>query len=181
MGLPEVKADIQLAQQQLATATTIEELKQQLVDNIFPLLEGLVEATNDGFETRDLVIKSVVEEIDQLVDQDGDVLQPDTTLKITSVIFKGNQLAAELDNLLKKADEVTKKRVAGLLKAYRRDSIVVQELLAEITIPLDEEENEDVAKHEEDANDDDDDDDANVDANEDIEAVDDDGLAGGEG
>jgi hypothetical protein len=143
MSLAEVKADIQLARDQIAAASTIDELKQQLTDNLFPLLEGFVDATNDGFGEIGGVLDSHEEEIKRIGD-DGieDVLFPETLGEILAVFDQGRQLATELENLMKKADELTKKRVNGLIKAYRKNALVTQEMLTEITIPLDPEDEE---------------------------------------
>jgi len=137
MGLPDLKADIQLASESLGAVTTVDELKQWMTDNLLPSIGGIVDATAEEFSTRDEVIQTIADDIDELVEQSGDALQPETTGKLLSVYEVGSMIANELEILLKKADDVTKKRVKPMVAAYRQGVLVVGELLAEITIPTD--------------------------------------------
>jgi hypothetical protein len=136
MGLAEVKADIKLARDQIANVSSLDELKQQLLDNVLPLMEGMVEATNEGLAEQAGLLDSVMTEVEQLQDDNGDVLMPETLATILAVFDLGRQVATELEGLLKKADDVTKKRALGLIRAFRQQAIVVSEELAEITIAI---------------------------------------------
>lgn len=145
MGLAETQADIKMARDQIAAVTTLDELKTQLLDNVLPLMDGIVDSTREEFARHGEVLQSVVDEVDTMVDESDDILQPETTGEILAVLELGKVLANELETLLKKADEITKKRVAPILKAYRQGAIVLGEKLAEITIPLEPEDDEPVA------------------------------------
>lgn len=136
MGLAEIRADIQLAREQIAAVETAEDLKAQLLNNVLPLMEGLVDGTRDEFTRRDEVLQAVIDDVDHLMDESDDVLQAETTAEILGVFEIGKLLANELETLVKKADEITKKRVTSLIKSFRQASIVMGEKLAEITIPI---------------------------------------------
>lgn len=138
-GLQEAKADLKIAGDQIATATTLEELKAQLLDNLLPAVEGVAQAAIDELAGRDDVIATLVEDVEELVDERGDILSPEATGKILSTFEIGDRICRELEVLLKQAkDEVTKKRCAGLIKSYRQGVLVNQDYLAQITVPIDE-------------------------------------------
>ena len=98
MGLAEAKADIKIASEQIATATTLEELKAQLLDNLLPAIEGVAQAASDEIAARDTVIQTLVEDVDDLVDERGDILMPETSTKILSMF----ELGSTIGKLLKK-------------------------------------------------------------------------------
>ncbi len=139
MGLPEAKADLKIAADQIATATTVEELKMQLLDNLIPAIEGVAQAANDELAARDEVIQTLVEDVEELIDDRGDILQPETTAKILGVLELGTGIANMLEELVKTSkDDLVKKRAASLIKSYRQGVLVTQDILAEITVPVDE-------------------------------------------
>jgi hypothetical protein len=199
-GLAEAKADLKIAAEQIATATTVDELKAQLLDNLVPAMEGVVTASLDELTARDEVIATLCEDVDDLQEGRGEMLEPETTGKILATFELGNRIAAELEKLVKGSkDEVTKKRCASLLKSYRQSVLVNQDYLAEITIPVDDEaEGDDAAPGapapgapEEDGDDDDEGDDEeegdeddgydDADTDDDEEEDDDDDIAAEEG
>lgn len=139
MGLAETKADIKMAREQIVAVTSLDELKAQLLENVLPIMEGIIDGTGHQLAEHDEVIRSLADSVDALEDESDDMLQPETTAEILGVFETGKLLATELETLLKKADEITKKRVAPIIKAFRQGAIVVTEKLSEITIPLDEE------------------------------------------
>lgn len=192
MGLAEIRADIQLAREQIAAVETAEDLKAQLLNNVLPLMEGLVDGTRDEFTRRDEVLQAVIDDVDHLMDESDDVLQAETTAEILGVFEIGKLLANELETLVKKADEITKKRVTALIKSFRQASIVMGEKLAEITIPIEADDLDEqpssgpeagavAANNEEDDEDDDDDPDEDEDDEEDDDADDDGDDADDEG
>lgn len=179
MGLPEAKADLKIAAEGIATATTVDELKAQMLDNLIPAIEGVAQAANDELAERDSVISTLIEDVEDLVDDRGDILQPETTEKILGVFELGGEIAKMLEATIKTSkDDLVKKRAASLIKSYRQGVLVTQDYLAEITVPVEEEPDavvpSDAPEAQEADDDDDDDDDLDDDDLEDDEADDDD-------
>src|SRR5678815_3711924 len=141
MGLAEAKADLKIAAEQIATASSVDELKTQLLDNLLPCIEGVADAARDEIAQRDEVISGLIEDVDGLVDDRGDILMPETAGKLLALLELGDRIGKELEATLKSSkDEVTKKRCAGLLKSYRQGVRVRQEEIAAMTVPIEEEE-----------------------------------------
>ncbi len=111
-------------------------IKQELCDNVLPLFEGLVDALQEGLEAD---VADLEEAVDELMDASTDVLHPETAAKIAGTIEFGKQVALELEQLVKKqkVDDVTKKRILGLVAMFRQGAEVSLGILQEITIPLD--------------------------------------------
>ena len=164
MGLIEATADIDVARDAITTATTLEELKQQLADNLFPVIKGIAEATANELVAFTEVIKTITDDIDDLREGEGELLYPETTQKINSVLDTGATIANELEAILAKTDQVTRKRCKALIESYRQGKNVVIDALVSITMPVDPEEVDDDASgpivlHADDLDDNDDDDD----------------------
>lgn len=136
MGLIEATTDIDVARDAIASATSLEELKQQLVDNLFPVVKGLAEATAEELVGFTEVIKTITDDIDELREGEGEFLYPETTQKIIGVLETGAAIANELELLLGKADNAAKKRINALIKSYRQGKSVVTDELAAITVPV---------------------------------------------
>lgn len=142
MGLQELKADAKLLREGYAALKDSSTLdpKHELAENILPLFEGLCDAIQELNDELADEVADQGEALDELVDQTGDVLHPETSTKILGVIEIGKVIAHELEALLAKGDDVTKKRVRALIKTYRQGAEVINEIIAEITMPLDPEE-----------------------------------------
>lgn len=135
MGLAEVKADVQLAREQLLKLPLDKfNAKQELTENVLPLFESICTAIEEEFGELAEELADQGEAIDELIDQSGDVLHPDTTAKIIGVFEVGKALAAELEQALPKLDDLAKKRIRQIIKTYRQGVQVVSNELAEITL-----------------------------------------------
>jgi hypothetical protein len=134
MGLAELRADAKLVRERLAAQADID-IKHELTENVLPLFEALVDAIHgDVVEP----LADLEETVDQIVDQSSDVLHPETAARIAGVIELGKSLAGELEALLSagKVDDVSKKRIKQLVRTYRQGAEVAGNIIAEITIPL---------------------------------------------
>lgn len=139
MGLAELRADAKLERERIAALPMDQfDAKRELTENILPLLEGLAEAIAQDNEARDEVIESLAQDVDDLVDQSGDVLHPETTAKILGMFEAGKLLANELEKAINKFDDVTKKRIRFLIRSYRQGVEVVGSIVQEITMAPDE-------------------------------------------
>jgi len=139
MGLAELKADINIVRERLAGLSSSEiDVKQELTENILPLLSAMV----DEQETAEAELADLGDTIDELVEQSGDALHPETATKIMEVVGMGMILAKEIEVIFAKGrvDDLTKKRLKPVIKKFRTDATVVSQIIAEITIPDDPEE-----------------------------------------
>lgn len=140
MALAELKADAKLLRERLTKLNPSQlDVKHELTENIVPLFEGLIEALQEGLEAD---VSDIGEAVDELIDQSGDVLHPETSQKVLAVLEVGQLLANELEAVMAKLDDMAKKRVKQTIKAYRQGVEVLTEIVTEITMPLDDEEDE---------------------------------------
>lgn len=174
MGLPEVRAEIKILRDQYAAGgDDALDARRELAENVLPLLDLLAEAiAKDHDELRDEV-GDLGEAVDDMIDDTGDVLTPETTTKIASVLEAGKMLCKELVALLPKADDVGKKRIAALVKAYRTGTEVVLGILTEITVPVEPEDEGQAAQGEPESDEEDEEDDEGEDDDDDLEDGDD--------
>jgi len=132
--LQDLRSDLALALEQVTAATPSSlDLRATLLDTIFPLLAGAI----DELARQEESIADQGDAIDELINQDEDVLHPETAQQFTGVYEAGLLLAAEVEKI-KGLDEVSKKKFAKLITAYRAGVATVSQIIAEITIPLDE-------------------------------------------
>lgn len=135
MGLTEAIADIDVARDAIAACTTLEELKQCLADNLFPVVKGVADATNEHFVEFADAVKTITEDIEDLREGEGELLYPETTQKLVTVLDTGAMIATELEALLAKQDNATRKRCKALIDSYRQGKNVIADVLAAITMP----------------------------------------------
>ena len=145
MGLEELKSDIKghaariaainftlLSKDQLAEAT-----KREL-DNILALMEAKVDAIEERAAETDEALEDLAGAVDELIDQDEDVLHPETTAKIVGVFEIGKLVAKELESLTSVlSDDTRKKRIAALVKSYRAGVEAVTQIVVDVTLELD--------------------------------------------
>lgn len=146
MGLAEVKADAKLLRERLISIDSAKlDVRLELADNIVPLFEGLVEALQEGLEAEVEGLEAEVADLGEAFDEliSGEKIHAETAGKIVGVLEIGKLLANELDAVLAKFDDVGKKRVRALVKAYRQGAEVIGEIITEITMPVDDEDEED--------------------------------------
>ncbi len=137
MGLAELKADLKHAYENLQKSDSVD-IKTELAENLYPLLEGIVDAIREDMTEVRAEVDELGEMVDDIAEGSSEVLFPETSGKIMGLLQVGAMLAAELDKALPKLDEVSKKRVRGLTKSYRHGVQIVGELIAEITMPIEE-------------------------------------------
>lgn len=148
MALQELKADITIVRDRLAAMSPSEiDIKQELTENILPLLAAMV----DEQEAAEAEIGDLGDTLDELVEQSGDALHPETATRIMEVVAMGLVFAKEMEAIFAKGriDDLTKKRMKPVIKKFRTDAQVVAQIIAEITIPDDPEEEEEESEEEE--------------------------------
>ena len=135
MSLAELKADAKLLREHLSTQDPKQlDMQHELVENVLPLIEGLIEKIQKGLEVE---VAELAEAVDALIDGDGDMLHPETAAKFVAVLEVGKLIAKELEGAMPKLDDMAKKRVRKLVKAFSQGAEVLMEVLQEITMPLD--------------------------------------------
>ncbi len=137
MGLPELRADVKLLRDQYAQGTDALDLRRELSENLLPLLTSILEGIAEEHGKLADEVVDLGEAVDDMMDDTGDVLHPETTTKIVGLIEAGKLLANELGALLPKLDDVAKRRVAQIVKTYKQGAEVVLAMLVEITMPVD--------------------------------------------
>lgn len=135
--LDRVAADAVLVRKRLAKLDPSKiDLKTELADNLYPILEGLVDAVKKRLADVEDEVADLGEQVDEMNDQVGEVLHPETAGQIVEVFTLGDLLASELEQLMPKLDDLTKKRVRQIVKSYRQGVVVISQVLAEITMPV---------------------------------------------
>lgn len=134
--LDRVTADVVIARKRLAKLDASKlDVKSELLDNLYPLFEGFVEATKKRFDMLEEDLNYVGEKLEE-IEESGEQLHPETTQQIIEVFALGDLLATELEQIVPKLDDLAKKRVRQIVKSFRQGVVVVSQVLAEITIPL---------------------------------------------
>lgn len=138
-GLAEAMADIQVVREQLIKSggsdeTKFEPWRAELLNNILPLIEGIAAAAQQEVNDLDDVIEDMGDALDEIIDNKGEVLMPETAAKIGGVLECGKLIADELEKVMGKLDDVAKRKSKELIKMYRQGVALIAKDLAEITI-----------------------------------------------
>lgn len=118
MSLEELRADLKRNAAEVANLTTVEQVRDHLLNTLWPFLEAKLD-----------VVDEIDDAVAELVDQQEDYLQPETAAIFAAVVQSSLQLAAEL-----------KKRAGGdaaLLKLVSNHEQICEraaELLGDITM-----------------------------------------------
>lgn len=152
MGLAEIKADSKLNRQRIAAidfskmdrAALAKFIKDELVENVWPFLEGLVEATQGEMKAIDEAVGELDEAV-EVLEQGGDdeeALHEETAQQILGVLTLGRQIAIEIGPVLAKGgtlDEIKRKKIARMVKVFRQSVEVVAEVIVALTVKPEEE------------------------------------------
>lgn len=112
-------------------------MKMELVENVFPLFEALVESIEDEVLVQ---VDELGQAVDELIDQSEDVLHPETAAQILGVLEVGNLIAKELESALARLkeleadDELERKRATDLIIAYRQAHPIIEGMIGQITL-----------------------------------------------
>src|SRR5262245_59224160 len=109
-GLDEAIADIQVVREQLmkgggADESKFEPWRAELLNNILPLIEGIAAGARNEIDDLDGALEEVGAAVDEMIDNKGEILLPETAAKIGGVLECGKLLCDELEKLLPKADD----------------------------------------------------------------------------
>lgn len=104
MSLDEAIADIKFAHQRARRAKALE-TKHELAENVYPLLLKLAEAVAGD-------VAELGEVVDEILDSEGSVIQPELAVVLFSHIMASRSLAAAVRKLA--LDEVTRKKLETL-------------------------------------------------------------------
>lgn len=141
MGLSELKADCKTQRQRLAKLSPGDiDARLELLDNILPLFEGLIDTIQDDVVSD---VADLAGAVDELIDQSSDVLHPETTAKILGVFEVGKLICSELEAMIQGLDDVSKKRIVELTDGYREGVEIMTEVLAECTLDADQMDSDD--------------------------------------
>lgn len=145
MALADLKADLASHRERLsklkldgmAPEKFAAVMKMELVENVFPLFEALVESIEDEVMVQ---VDELGQAVDELIDQSEDVLHPETAAQFLGVLEVGRLLAKELEDALGRLreleadDEVSRKRGMDLILAYRQAHPLVEGMINQITL-----------------------------------------------
>lgn len=139
-GLAEAMADIQVVREQLVKGgggdeSKFEPWRAELLNNILPLIEGIASAAQKEVDELDDVIEDMGNAVDELIENKGEILLPETAAKIAGVLECGKLITDELEKLVPKLDDVAKRKCKELIKMYRQGVAMVVKDLQEITVP----------------------------------------------
>lgn len=142
MGISELKADLKTYEERLAglakTPLTPEEFQaavwRELSDNLVPLMGAVTDVlAQDALEP----LEELGAAVDQLIDQSDDLLQPTTSQQIQAVFAMAVALVKDLEPLIAKADDLTRKRLTDGVTGFRHAVNAVVQLVQEITLEED--------------------------------------------
>ena len=120
----DVVADLNRAIQRLYKAKAVE-TKQELVNNVYPLMLSFVEASN----ARHLESEEMIAE---LLGETESIVQPELYDEIADAFNAGRALVDALATVT--TDEVTAKRLAALALTFVEKSNAVEQLLVDMTL-----------------------------------------------
>jgi len=149
MGLAEIKADSKINRQRIAAidfskmdrAALAKFIKDEFVENVWPYLEGLVEAAQGEMKALEEAVGELDEAVEVLEDgDDEDALHPETAQQILGVLQLGRQIAIDIGPVLKggKLDEIKRKKLVKMVAAFRQAVEVVAEIVVAVTVKPDE-------------------------------------------
>lgn len=118
-------------------------LLKHLVNSVWPFQEAMLEE-----------IAEQAEELDKVVDEAGDMLQPETAAPIAALIVLSLKVADELDKRLMPSDL----ELRGVLVELRKQAAESSAILDEVTVPPDSLDDDTVDAEGDDDDDDDDED-----------------------
>lgn len=139
MGITELKADLKTYEQRLADLAKAplspEEFQaaiwRELTDNLVPLLGAVTDVlAQDALEP----LEELGAAVDQLIDQSDDLLQPTTSAQIQAVFAMAVALVKDLEPLVQKADDLTRKRLTDGITGFRHAVNAVVQMVQEITL-----------------------------------------------
>lgn len=153
MALAELKADTKINSQRLRSLDVSKMdrnelakfVKVELAENVWPWLEGLVEAVQEEHGKLEEEIESLDEAVEGLEeDASDDALHPETAQQILGVLTLGRQIAIEITPALqgKALDEMKRKRLAKMVKQFRQAVEIVAEIVVAVTVQPDEEDDD---------------------------------------
>ncbi len=147
MSLETLRNELNKMQKRASSAVHLD-TKPELVNNIYPLIESLIDSVEQRFD-------EIEDIITDFVDETGSIIQEGLAKDVLTVFELGGQLAEVLQSL--QLDEVTKKRVADLIGVYSQVATATAQAVMEATVSLeDDSEDDDEDDSEEDEDDEDD-------------------------
>lgn len=150
MSLETLREELNKMQKRAGSAVHLD-TKPELVNNVYPLIESLIDSIEQRFD-------EIEDIITDFVDETGSIIQEGLAKDVLTVFELGGQLCEVLQSL--QLDEVTKKRVADLIGVYSQVATATAQAVMEATVSLEEEgdDDEDDADEDEDEDEEDEDD-----------------------
>lgn len=136
--LERVKADLAVYLEMIEQADAGKlDLKRELTQNLLPMIGGLVDAIN--VEVQDIAdeVADQGEQIDQIEAGISEFLLPESAAKIAGFVELSRAVTDELEQLLPKADDLTKKKLRMLIKNQRQGAEIIKMLVTELVAPDD--------------------------------------------
>lgn len=158
MALDDIKKDLARRVRELGTisagtegGTDMEKfLISEIVNNIYPMMQGIVDAIGEDVIQE---LDALGDQVDELVEQSADFLQPTTASQILSVFEAGTVLGDEIVKLLQnhpiKQNEEERERILGLVGQYGLLSSQAAEVVVACTVAGDEGDGDDEEDDEE--------------------------------
>jgi hypothetical protein len=138
------KKDLALTKAPATIEGLFDWMKSQLQHNVAPLLEGQSKANMEELGEVFEVLEDQGKAIDELVDQEGDFLQPAMASDLTATLLLGlfivDTLKAEGIVL---PNELMNKKLQDAAKMYQQNTTILLAQIQEVTVEDDEEEDDD--------------------------------------
>lgn len=136
-----ISQDIERARKRAKDAGYLE-YKKDAAENLYPLIQSLLEAVDARLRTTEEVVGTLLEETESII-------QPDLAGQIFGLIDLGNQLVEAVKPLT--LDDVSKKRVMEIIAAWEVGASLVIEAVEEVAIDDEPDEDDEETEDEEDA------------------------------
>jgi hypothetical protein len=144
-------ADIKTWTKDLKSSTELN-LKSELTNNVAPMLETVTRACMAELKASREVIEEQADVIAELIEHEGDFLQPEMGANITATLLLGLGICELLESIEMSTDDLNAKKLKDACAAYKQNATILLEQVEEIT--LDDGEDEDGEHGDRDDNDD---------------------------
>lgn len=119
------------------------EVKNQLVNNVAPFFSSLVQAVSEELGEQAAILADQADGLDMLINQEGDMLQPEMANNLTNTLVLGMSIVAIMKSeKIQLNDDLKNKKLQDGMKLFEQNATILLDQIEAVTLE-DEEENDD--------------------------------------
>lgn len=127
------------------------DLKTQLLYNVAPMLEAIINASSEEFAEQAEHIGMQAAALEEIIDQEGDFLQPGTAGDFTQTLMLGMAIIEIIESgEVTMQDDLMAKRLKDAMNLYKNNATTLLDTIQEITNDDEDEDEDDSIIHGED-------------------------------